>query len=86
ARSFPKIPSMKIYINDQSFEATAGHDVFTAIGERDPALGRKIASGEAYVTDARGVRLAGNEPLQAGAILRVITTSRKGDFPSDADA
>ncbi len=76
---------MRIFINQQPCDATPGHDVYTAIRECDPSLSEKIAAGEAYATDARGVRLAGTEALEAGSILRVVTSARKNDPLSDVD-
>jgi hypothetical protein len=77
---------MRIYLNEQPVEAAEGCDVLAAIRGFDSELARKIESGAGYVTDGRAIRLAGNEPLSPGDILRVVISSRRHGDGVDADA
>lgn len=77
---------MKIFINERPVESTEGTNVLSAIRAFDPLLADRMAAGRAYATDGRGVRLSGAEPLRAGAILRVIVSSRRDETATDADA
>lgn len=76
---------MRVYINEQPVEAADGADALSAVRGFDPELARRVESGAGYITDARAIRLQGNEPLSPGDILRVVTTSRRSGDPVDAD-
>ena len=75
---------MRIYVNEQPVEAADGADAISAVRGFDAELARRVESGAGYITDARAIRLSGNEQLSPGDILRVVMTSRRGD-PADAD-
>ena len=75
---------MRIYVNEQPVEAAEGADVLTALRGFDAEMARRVESGAGYVTDARAIRLIGNEALSPGDILRVVMSRRGGD-PADAD-
>jgi len=72
-----------VFVNGRFLAVPAGTDVVGAVTRFDADLGGKLARAEAYATDGRGIELAPDAPLEAGAILRVLVTARKRD---DADA
>jgi hypothetical protein len=75
--------TIRVFVNSGVVDLPAGTDVAEAVRRFDPVLSERIAAGEAYVTDGRGIEVAGNEVLAGGAILRVIVRARRG---SNADA
>ncbi|MBA3258097.1 MAG: hypothetical protein H0T68_01365 [Gemmatimonadales bacterium] len=77
---------MRVFVNATPIEVEPGTDVRGAVGIHDPALAAKLAAGAAHVTDARGIELAANAGLAAGAILRVVVSARRGVTESDAGA
>lgn len=72
-----------VFVNGQILTVPAGTDVAGAVARLDAALGEKLAGGGAYVTDGRGIELAPDAPVAAGAILRVVVSARRRE---DADA
>jgi hypothetical protein len=77
---------MRIFINEQPVETAEGADALSALRGFDAELARRVESGAGYFTDARGIRLTGEERLTPGDILRVVTSARRGGDPADADA
>ena len=73
--------TMRIYINERPFDAGGEFTVLSAVRAFDGELADRIDAGVAYVTDGRGIRLAGTEPVGQGAILRVVTRSRTASEP-----
>jgi hypothetical protein len=63
-----------------------GTDVRGAIRAHDPALERRAAAGAALITDARGIEVPLDAPLEAGSILRIVVRARRGEPDADADA
>jgi len=62
--------------------SATSHDVVRAL---DPSLADALSAGRGYLTDGRGIRIALDAPVTAGAILRIVVSARQaGD--SDADA
>lgn len=76
---------MRIFINERPCETRDGASALAAVGDHDRQLAEQINRGGAYLTDGRGIRLRGDEALAAGAILRVVTTARRGG-DADVDA
>ena len=77
---------MRIFVNARPTDVEPGTDVRGAVAAFDPALAAKVASGAAYVTDARGIELPGEAALEAGSILRVVVSARRAGREDDADA
>jgi hypothetical protein len=77
---------VRVFVNASPVEVETGTDVRGAIRAHDPALADRAASGAALVTDARGIAVALDGPLEAGSILRVIVRARRGESDPDADA
>ena len=50
----------------------------------DPDLPAALRAGTAYLTDARGIRLTGAEPVSAGTILRIVR--RNAETPGRREA
>lgn len=74
--------AFRCFVNERAVTLTPGATVTDAITAFDPALAARMALGEAYVTDARAIRVAPDQALVAGAILRVINSTRaKVDDP-----
>ena len=76
---------MRIFINDRPFDADDGADVQSVVLAGNPELAGRLADGSAYVTDGRGIRIPPDSLLSAGAILRVVLSSRRSDQSADAD-
>lgn len=80
---------MRVYVNERAVEVPAGAPALTAVATLDGELGTAVADGRAYLTDGRGIRLATDVPLAAGAIVRVVRPAKSGSKPTnhtDADA
>ena len=77
---------MRIFVNATPLDVEPGTDVRGAIRAHDPVLEAKLAAGAGYVTDARGIELAGDAPVTAGSILRVVVSARRAAEEADADA
>ena len=75
--------TLRCFVNERAVSLSPGATVLDAVTALDPALAARVSRGEAYVTDARALRVTGDQALAAGAILRVIVSSRAAD---DADA
>lgn len=73
-----------VFINGYRVEAPAGATVAGAVALHDPALAEQVATGAAYVTDGRGIRIADSQAVHAGAILRVVVSSRRNQDEADA--
>jgi hypothetical protein len=58
--------------------------VGVAVERLDPALAAALAEGRATLTDGRGLPLAAADPLHAGAIIRVVVSSRSAAAGADA--
>jgi hypothetical protein len=66
-----------IFINERMFRVRTGISAAEAAAQLDPGLPASLRSGAAYLTDARGIRLTGDEPVVAGQILRVVRSARE---------
>jgi hypothetical protein len=77
---------MRVFVNATPVEVDAGTDVRGAIRAHDPELEARLASGSAYVTDARAIELPPDAVLSEGAILRVVVRAHRSGRDDDADA
>jgi hypothetical protein len=68
--------SILVFVNDRGRQVPANATALAAVTAHDPELGRKLSAGEAYLTDARAIRLDPAAPVVAGAILRVVVSTR----------
>jgi hypothetical protein len=76
---------IRVFINERPVGVAAGSDVRAAVRAYDPSLAEQFAAGEAYVTDGRGIEMAGDVLLGPGSILRVVVRARRREG-GDADA
>ncbi len=69
----------RVYVNERAVDVAPGESAAAAVRAADAELGEALAGGRAYLTDGRGVRVAPDAVLEAGAILRVVRSTRAGD-------
>ena len=70
---------LRVFVNEQPVEVARGAQVRDAVAALDRALADLLGSGAAYVTDATGRTVDGGDPVgEAGAVLRVVVTARRG--------
>jgi hypothetical protein len=74
----------RVYVNERAVDVPAASPAAAAVRAADPDLGAALDAGRAYLTDGRGVRLAPEAPVSAGAILRVVRSAKPGG-PADGD-
>ena len=73
-----------VFVNARTVVVPVGAAVREAIRLAEPALLPVCEVGEAALTDGRGLPVALDDRLVAGAILRVARTSRRGpSVPAD---
>ena len=77
---------MRVFVNAVPLEVDKGADVRAAVLALDPELGRKLAEGSAFVTDARGIEVAADATLAEGSILRIVVSARRAAEERDAHA
>ena len=76
--------TLRCFVNEKALTLAPGAAVRDAVTAFDPALGDRFARGEAYVTDARGIRVTAADILTGGAILRVVLSARTAVDDPDA--
>lgn len=69
---------IRVFLNDHGLALPAGSCVRDAVSAAAPDLLAPTESGEALVTDGRGLPLRLESPLESGAILRVFRSRRRG--------
>jgi hypothetical protein len=69
---------IRVFVNDRGVSLAPGALVRDAIRTGAPDLLPDCESGNANITDARGLPLGLDEPLAAGSILRAARSSRRG--------
>ena len=72
---------LRCFVNERALSLTPGATVREAVAAFDPVLADRVARAEAIVTDARGIRVAPEQVLTGGAILRVISARTPVDAP-----
>jgi hypothetical protein len=66
-----------VFVNERPVELREGADVAEAVQAADRTLSEKVAGGQAYVTDGRGIEIDAGVPVSGGSILRVIIRARR---------
>ena len=74
---------IRVYVNERGCTLAAGARVRDALAITAPELLPACESGEARITDGRGLPVDLDAPLSGGAILRALRSSRRG--AADAD-
>ena len=70
---------LRVFVNEQPVKVARGASVRDAVIALDRALADLLGSGAAYVTDATGRTVDAGDPVgEAGAVLRVVVTARRG--------
>ena len=69
----------RVYVNERAVDLPLGESAAAAVRAADAALGEALAAGRAYLTDGRGVRIAPDAVVEAGAILRVVRSTKADD-------
>jgi hypothetical protein len=75
--------TIPVLVNASTLKVPRGTDVRGAVSAYDPALAERVASGAASGVDARGLPLALDVKVAAGAILRVVVSARRADHGGD---
>ena len=70
--------AIRVFLNNRGYALPTGSSVRDAVQAAAPELLAAAESGEAFVTDGRGLPLTLESLLPAGAILRVSRSSRRG--------
>ena len=74
--------SIPVFLNGHPARVPPGSTLVQLVAQEDPQLGTALAAGLATATDARGLAVDPDAPLQAGAIFRVLRSARSA--PADA--
>jgi hypothetical protein len=76
---------MRVFVNAVPLDIEKSDDVRAAVRALDPELEHQLATGAAFVTDARGIEIPLGSALAEGAILRVAVRARRAVGERDAD-
>lgn len=68
-----------VFVNDRMVSVEAGMPAAQAAAAAGADVAAALAEGRAYLTDGRGIRVDAEQPVHAGAILRVIVSARQAD-------
>ncbi len=68
---------LRVYVDAAPVDVPKPATVLDAIEIADASLASSVRAGASEVTDSRGLPIAADAPLYAGAILRVVAV-RKG--------
>jgi hypothetical protein len=77
-------PDLRVFVNERLVAVPPGSVVRAAVDRLDAGLGAALAEGRAVLTDGRGLPLSGDDALHAGAIIRVVLSSRPPAAGADA--
>jgi hypothetical protein len=77
---------IRVYFNDRGHQLPEGASVRDAIAALAPDLLPVCEAGQAVVTDARGIAVPLEAPLQMGDILRAARSSRRAPSAADGHA
>src|SRR5437879_7305491 len=70
---------LRVFVNERPVDVARGASVRDAVAALDGALAELLGDGAAYVTDATGRPVDAGDPVgEAGAVLRVVVTARRG--------
>jgi hypothetical protein len=67
-------PVVRVYINERGVTVPSGASVVDAVHALFPDDADALRSGQARLTDSRGLPVSADEPLVNGAIYRVLPT------------
>lgn len=75
---------LTVFVNERPVRVAGGTAAAGAVAALDPDLAARLAAGQAYLTDGRGIRCDPAALVQGGAILRVVVSARAPRDGSDA--
>ena len=75
-----------VFVNDRPVRLAPGASALAAVAAVDSALGEALAAGAAQLSDGRGIPLAADSTVFAGAILRCAKSARRPRDEADAHA
>ena len=71
--------TLRVFVNEKPVDVARGASVRDAVAALDRALADVLATDAAYVTDGVGRRVDAGDPVrEAGTVLRVVVTARRG--------
>ncbi len=70
---------LPIFVNGRPYRVPAGSTLGRLLAEHDPDLFAALLGGSAIASDGRGIVADPDAPLSAGAIFRVVRTSRASE-------
>ncbi|HEX4561389.1 MAG TPA: hypothetical protein VH113_06100, partial [Gemmatimonadales bacterium] len=75
----PADSTLRAFVNERPVTVARGGRERDAVAAFDVRLADQLQAGEAYVTDARGIQVAADDPVgEAGAVYRVVVSARPG--------
>ena len=77
----PTTSDVRIFVNERPTVVPAELSVRQAVGRADPSLLDGLERGRAYVTDGVGRKIVDTELVTAGAIYRVVVSTRQSQDP-----
>ncbi len=78
--------TIPVFVNERAVRVPRGADALAAVRAADATLAERLAAGTAQATDARGLPVQAADPLEPGAILRVLVSARARAGEADAPA
>lgn len=72
------------FVNERPVQAPRAGAAADAVRAFDPALAERLAAGQAYLTDGRGIRIEPAAPVSPGDIIRVVVSARRQEPDADA--
>jgi hypothetical protein len=72
------------FVNEHPVRVPPGASAADAVRALDAAIADRVASGQAYLTDGRGIRIEPGTPLTPGDIVRAVVSARRAEPDADA--
>ena len=76
--------TIPVFLNGRQAQVPVGSTLASLLAQEDPGLSAAFAAGTARATDARDLPVSPDLVLSAGAIFRVLKSSRAQVGPADA--
>ncbi len=64
--------TLRVFVNGKGVDVTEGATALDAVRAFDAAAAAQVEQGTGILTDSRGLPTSSDQPLQAGAIFRLI--------------
>ena len=69
--------AIRVYVNGRGVDVPSGATVFDAVRVHDARLAQLVVDGGRALVDSRGLPLDPEAPAYTGAIVRVVSASRR---------